>query len=229
MRLYKYLHPDRVDVLEGGLLRFSQPSAFNDPFEVMPAVREAIPADQAISIFDEHIRSNEDDLRSRFQQELANNQEIGQLLRLLPAEYRETFTFEDAMATVSGELPEFLSAFLPRLTAQLRTTFPAQTQERLNRQFGILCLTEAPDNLLMWAHYADCHRGFVLEFDSTHAFFNQRTSTSDYLRHLAKVSYTRVRPQLTLFDSTIDPEVFVANLVASYFLTKSADWSYEKE
>jgi hypothetical protein len=36
MNVYKYLHPDRVDVLQNGMLRFSQPAALNDPFEVRP-------------------------------------------------------------------------------------------------------------------------------------------------------------------------------------------------
>ncbi len=29
----------------------------------------------------------------------------------------------------------------------------------------ILCLTESRDNFLMWSHYADCHRGFCVEFE----------------------------------------------------------------
>jgi hypothetical protein len=33
---------------------------------------------------------------------------------------------------------------------------------------GILSLTEKHDNLLMWAHYAGEHTGFVIEFDSSH-------------------------------------------------------------
>lgn len=44
-------------------------------------------------------------------------------------------------------------------------------QSTLGSKYGILCLAEAPDNLLMWAHYADCHRGFVVQFDDTHPFF----------------------------------------------------------
>src|SRR5580704_8300042 len=33
MIVYKYLHPDRIDVLENGMIRFSQPRDLNDPFE----------------------------------------------------------------------------------------------------------------------------------------------------------------------------------------------------
>lgn len=38
MVLYKYLTPARVDVLEGQRIRFTQPSAFNDPFEFRPCI-----------------------------------------------------------------------------------------------------------------------------------------------------------------------------------------------
>src|SRR5882672_11364571 len=40
MNVYKYLHPDRSDVLKNGLIRFTQPGALNDPFEVTPNLRE---------------------------------------------------------------------------------------------------------------------------------------------------------------------------------------------
>lgn len=31
-------------------------------------------------------------------------------------------------------------------------------------QLGVLCLTTDPKNILMWSHYADCHKGFVIAF-----------------------------------------------------------------
>src|SRR5215467_14012687 len=36
MLLYKFLTPERLDVLEKGLIRFTQPAALNDPFESRP-------------------------------------------------------------------------------------------------------------------------------------------------------------------------------------------------
>jgi DNA-directed RNA polymerase subunit RPC12/RpoP len=32
-------------------------------------------------------------------------------------------------------------------------------------KLGVFCLTEANDNILMWSHYADGHRGFCIEFE----------------------------------------------------------------
>ena len=32
-------------------------------------------------------------------------------------------------------------------------------------RLGMLCLSERPDDILMWSHYAGSHTGFCLEFD----------------------------------------------------------------
>jgi hypothetical protein len=40
MIVYKYLHSDRIDVLENAAIRFTQPAALNDPFETMPCFTE---------------------------------------------------------------------------------------------------------------------------------------------------------------------------------------------
>jgi len=36
MRLFKYVCDDRIDILTNGVIRFTQPSAWNDPFETQP-------------------------------------------------------------------------------------------------------------------------------------------------------------------------------------------------
>ena len=46
-------------------------------------------------------------------------------------------------------------------------------QEYLINNIGIFSLSKVPDNILMWSHYADSHKGIVLEFDSNHAYFNK--------------------------------------------------------
>ena len=38
MPLYKYVTAERIDVLQNGLIRFSQPSALNDPWDMRPHV-----------------------------------------------------------------------------------------------------------------------------------------------------------------------------------------------
>ena len=38
MLIYKYVTGDRVDILEKGLIRFTQPLAFNDPIKMRPYI-----------------------------------------------------------------------------------------------------------------------------------------------------------------------------------------------
>ena len=41
--LYKYLSPERIDVLQNKQIRFTQPEALNDPFELKPLFEELLP------------------------------------------------------------------------------------------------------------------------------------------------------------------------------------------
>jgi len=52
---------------------------------------------------------------------------------------------------------------------------------------GMLCLSGKWDNTLMWSHYADDHRGFMIEFSGEDPFFNFG---------FGKVVYSAERPLL---------------------------------
>ncbi len=94
-----------------------------------------------------------------------------------------------------------------------------KTNEVLNRSIGILSLSSEKDNLLMWAHYANSHKGFVVEFDDSHRFFNQKVSDNDSLRSLRKVNYSNQRPSRYLSEYN----------EYDVLLTKSLEWKYENE
>lgn len=201
MRLYKYLHPDRVSVLRDGMIRFSSPRVLNDPFELRPHI-SAFAAKS-------HIESEVDRMFPRVVEE--------EYLKL-PAELR--------MRVSSQQFQSFAQANLLKAKQEVRgwaaTAGPVLQQvmaQTFEDMIGILCLTESPDNLLMWAHYADAHRGFVVEFDSDASFFDQRRGPGDEFRHLRKVTYSDLRPSL----------VFSEIKSFSPFITKGSEWSYEAE
>jgi hypothetical protein len=77
---------------------------------------------------------------------------------------------------------------------------------------GVYCFSEVPDDILMWSHYGDYHRGVCLEFDG-HGKFAQ---------HAMQVAYSFERPQIRQSDSN-DVKLEKA------LLTKSNHWTYEKE
>jgi hypothetical protein len=43
--------------------------------------------------------------------------------------------------------------------------FTSAYHAKVTEAMGLLCLSEVPDDLLMWSHYADAHRGLCLIFD----------------------------------------------------------------
>lgn len=52
MSLFKYCHPDRVDVISNGLIRFSPQKSLNDPFELKPQVSISAITSNISAIFD---------------------------------------------------------------------------------------------------------------------------------------------------------------------------------
>jgi hypothetical protein len=201
MPLFKYLHPDRIDILIGRSICFSSPAALNDPFELKPHL--------AALASPEHMES---------EIALRVPEVVREEFEKLPSEVRSLLSAEALQELLIRQLPQ-----MKQNIQGITEIFTSKLQDVMARKFeelvGILCLTESADNLLMWAHYADSHRGFVIEFDEYNPFFDRRISPDDELRHLRKVSYNTKRPSLTLAEV----EDF------SPFLTKGSDWQYEAE
>ena len=83
----------------------------------------------------------------------------------------------------------------------------------LTQNVGVFCVTAKPTNLLMWAHYADSHKGICLEFDGA----------TDVLAQAQRVTYSAERIPINPYLDT-NNEMLVKGL-----LTKSDHWSYEDE
>lgn len=86
------------------------------------------------------------------------------------------------------------------------------------RQVGIACLTSKPDDLLMWSHYADGHRGFCLEFS---------TSAEPFTRAVA-VDYVESIPSVNPLD-VLDGKKTGPDLLGVMLWTKASCWQYECE
>lgn len=82
----------------------------------------------------------------------------------------------------------------------------------ISENIGIFCLSSKSDNILMWSHYSDCHRGYCLIFEA-----------SDIIGRAMEVSYSYNHPVIDYFNTS---KIERTKMV---FLTKYKDWSYEKE
>src|SRR5207302_2679902 len=90
----------------------------------------------------------------------------------LPAEVRAVLPINSIPT-----MDEALSLFFSLAGGMLDDCIPMASEmlsKNINKHIGVLCLTEVPDSQLMWSHYAGSHKGFVIEFDSQHSYFNQR-------------------------------------------------------
>lgn len=117
-------------------------------------------------------------------------------------------------------------------------------QEEIS-DLGILSFTEDFNNPLMWAHYADEHRGMVVEFDFNEPFFEDsilevdgrrsrfgKSYLSDFYEFPEKVDYRRTMPsfervELSAPDSM--EEFHWGKFYRAILFTKGNDWIYEKE
>ncbi|WP_082825396.1 DUF2971 domain-containing protein [Marinomonas sp. TW1] len=93
---------------------------------------------------------------------------------------------------------------------------------------GVISLTESPDNLLMWSHYAEDHQGIVIELDidqlDPFQLFNVAHIATSSDAMFDKVNYRKKRPYDGSFLATS-----VQEIAKYYYLTKSDEWMYEKE
>ena len=94
-----------------------------------------------------------------------------------------------------------------------------------DRDCGLLSLSEALTSKLMWSFYCDGGRGVVIEFASSHAWFNGKTSDNDSFHHLRKVRYVGEREPMYLLDTKTD----AATKDEAVLYTKTTEWKFEKE
>lgn len=92
----------------------------------------------------------------------------------------------------------------------------------LYSRFGIISFTETRDNLLMWSHYGDQHKGVAIEYDINHDFFKKSfiSTQNPFEGVISRVLYRKER-----FYELSDKKIPQLEL----FFHKSDEWEYEKE
>jgi len=103
------------------------------------------------------------------------------------------------------------------------------------RNSAILSLTRSPLNPLMWAHYADAHRGFVLGFDVNVSEFSS-PDVNLLPAQFGSIIYTEQKPKHELLTSAImvvggefSYRSEILEKLQRLFLHKPLCWSYEEE
>jgi hypothetical protein len=92
--------------------------------------------------------------------------------------------------------------------------------DNVNNVLGILCLSKSPFIKLLWSYYCDSYKGFVLEFNEKHEFFNRRINDRPDCGKLYDVKYEKTRPIIYVDDLKVNSDMFI---------TKIEDWKHEQE
>lgn len=195
MLLYKYRMGKYATMFKTMELIFSPPSLFSDPFECRPVAK------------------TDDDETVLVKKTIA---------RFMPILQRD---MQDAIAA-KGPAPlgpimetcidKYFGSKKPLDALMLRHFIGEDIANANDTQIGILSLSATGSSPLMWAQYADEHRGFAVGFDSSDDFF--KPSAPGFGQPM-KVQYSTERPTWTWADLT----------EYNRFLTKSVDFLYEQE
>ncbi len=92
-----------------------------------------------------------------------------------------------------------------------------------NNFYGILSLTVKNDDLLMWSHYANFHKGYCLGFDTV-AFIS--FIGKEYEQYGCKIGPVDYRADYPTLEFILDPDIHSS---INRCFSKNTCWAYEEE
>lgn len=230
--------------LRSWAFRITPPDQFNDPFEMRPMlsidsgtlmkqapvlVREELvkmivenyvpggakaltetDAAMAGSFVSYLLRELSEDSEREFLFKVMTRQPQTDLKQFVTAQSQFRQLYLDGLAKAEAQIPEFM-----RLAERA-------LHEEIPRHVGVLCMSGSDKHPLMWGHYAESHKGALLEFNANAPCFNRRRHDEDEFGYLRRVGYSETRP-------TLDVDGSAEESFASLALTKPLEWAYEQE
>ncbi|WPD76555.1 DUF2971 domain-containing protein [Dickeya fangzhongdai] len=126
--------------------------------------------------------------------------------------------------------------------------------DNYTKNYRVLCLTKKIDNILMWSHYADSHKGAVLLFDFSHDLKFQNinivkydSSHSKIISNIAEKAIKDIVTYILNYEGGMDAAIkkgdellenkkfneiliqFVLKNLTPFFFEKREIWAYEEE
>jgi DUF2971 family protein len=194
MVLYKYLHKYGLRFLANLKLKLTNPADVDDPFEMRPRVGSSEVTEEMVK------RLLNDEAR------------IKVFVRALGWP-----NLDEGMASCRENPQDFRR----RLNKNMRENLQAycdQAPEAVAKGFRMLCFSKLCDNILMWSHYGDSHRGVLVGLE--------RDGLENALE--ARALEVNCREDRTTYD--VEQFLFPKPEYAEQLLTrKSPSWSYQKE
>lgn len=188
--LYKYRSMQSIDVdriITHNALFFPSPSRFNDPFDCKTGFSLKHSTEKRLAKFHKLI--------------------VNILLKDAPPQEKDKFIKEAVERHKNNDI-EFEEHILIAIRKGL--------EDSNDMTLGVQCFSKIPDHILMWSHYSDGHRGFVLQFD--------KYILDKLFKYSEKVVYSDNYPSLNQFVSKNSRTLFEL-----FLFKKSTHWKYEQE
>ncbi len=249
-------------ILKNMELRYSPASKFNDPFDCHLDIAMR-PTGEVEQMFGHAINHAGDAIQGFFRR-------LGQGLRdrmekdgkkvpswLAEASKPPTAPRERGRWTITVEDSNGRPLDLGQVYNRTQDDRMQEFYRLLDGSFGVLCLSERPDDILLWSHYGNSHSGLCLEFDAA--------GHPDVFPRLRPVTYQEKYPIIpaafpdvleifrdrkggamtelllnvadllaggmadTSAETPDTPDAVAAFSIARWFYVKSSFWSYERE
>jgi Protein of unknown function (DUF2971) len=220
--IYKYraCNANALGNLETDTVRLNPTTEYNDPFDsaITLSFRELSASTFVLNIdtapYADRLRALLSD--AQIAEVKANAQPLETLVRIV---------LENEKNIPADKIPDFIKALV---SADEHVGRPMlEGARKIIQERTVLCsFSEVPNSIIMWGHYADCHRGLCIEYD-----INGFEPDDPRRQFMWPVIYSN-----DLFDATKYIQAAMSNITSfnNLFPTvaalyKSPEWSYEKE
>jgi len=221
-RLYKYrkFSPEHLDALKRNVLWISSPNQFNDPNDSAVSFDpdRFFMEDQSIEEFVSSFKDFERTVNA------GGNFQFKKLVRpVQQGEWRRKVITE-LLADIDHQNKEKIINYLDKFINTINADSVKKMSDAIRQGFSVLSLSETQLSNLMWSHYSNSHKGFVIEYDFSKLHYN------DLRRRLCfPVFYTKKFRDATRYLAHRDMCEF-NNLFGQYMcLMKQSEWEYERE
>lgn len=216
---FKYVTADTAEkILESGKLLWRAPHLFNDPFDHQVTYRFSFNGEEAARKLYE--------AQAKFifgddEPVIIQQKPLGLLSLLLRKQQLKGAAKEDALRSLRSGANE-TAGRLEKYQIDLNNTLID-----LLSHSRVLCVSETNENVVMWSHYGEEHRGAVIKLHCIDA-------VDDNLLIARPVTYTETFPDFLSVDDWVAEHLGLKandyqSLAFNLAYIKHKDWGYERE
>ena len=174
LEYFKYLNPERIDVLKNLKIRYTQACALNDPFESFPGI----------------IQRDKEWYKKAFMRNIESEAK--------DQNFRSDVKRKQYIRARKKDFDNFYKCYSDEKWLFERTQEVILLDSSIQ---GYLSLSATEKNILMWSHYAQNHEGFIIGFNSEHEYFDYGLEKITYSEKRPFLDPTQSQQDASLFTT----------------------------